>query len=353
MHCESSCKGSFSMWNCCSSKRSRTLANAKTWLKLNFFMLYDRPYMRQSNEPESKPASAYMILLFVTVGVFVLQQLLNVFFPGSSPYYRSNTFMTDWFALSGEHFRAIKVWTIWTYSFLHSTSGFFHIVGNMLGLFFIGRMIEPILGRSRFLGLYFSGALLGGILYLVFHLSNGFPVIGASAAVLALLAFFCLLRPEQPITLLLFFVLPVTVKPKWVFWVTLGISALGVFTSELPNLAGHNGPISTQVAHSAHLGGMIAGILFYRYIYLGNALSFLNRSKGAAKTASATAEPPAWFKRRPKATRELDYSVNRSNREQLQEEVDRILDKINASGFGSLTDAEKDTLDRAKEILSK
>ena len=278
-------------------------------------MLYDRPYMRHGHEPESKPASAYMILLFVTVGVFVLQQLLNVFFPGNAPYARNNYFMTNWFALSGENFREIKVWTVWTYSFLHSTSGFIHILGNMLGLFFLGRMIEPILGRERFLGLYFGGALLGGLVYLIFHINDGFPVVGASAAVLALLAFFCLLRPEQPITLLLFFVLPVTVKPKWVFWVTLGVSALGVFTSELPNLASSS-PGHSQVAHSAHLGGMIAGILFYRYVYMGNALDFLNRRK-KTNSNTATAEPPAWFKRRPKATRELDYSVNRSNREQL------------------------------------
>ncbi|NQY31616.1 MAG: rhomboid family intramembrane serine protease [Coraliomargarita sp.] len=321
-------------------------------------MLYDRPYMRQSHKPEPKPASAHMILLFVTVGVFVLQQLLNVFFPGSSPYDRSNTFMRDWLALSPEHFREIKVWTIWTYSFLHSTSGFFHILGNMLGLFFIGRIIEPILGRDRFFALYFGGAVLGGVVYLACHF-NAAPaaiiggkeiysvVVGASAAVLALLAFFCLLRPEQPITLLLFFVLPVTVKPKWVFWIMLGGSALGLLAHELPGTAG-----GMQVAHSAHLGGMLAGIVFYRYAYLTDGLAFLTRRKRKDNTTAA-AEPPSWFKRRPKATRELNYSVNRDSREQLQAEVDRILDKINSSGFGALTDGEKATLDRAKEILSK
>ena len=116
--------------------------------------------------------------------------------------------------------------------------------------------------------MYFSGAVLGGFVYLDLHFNDAYPVVGASAAVLALLTFFCLLRPEQPITLLLFFVLPVTLKPKWIFWGTLGISALGVLTSELPNVAG-SGAAHTRVAHSAHLGGMIAGILFYRYLYQG------------------------------------------------------------------------------------
>ncbi|MGB0415304.1 MAG: rhomboid family intramembrane serine protease [Coraliomargarita sp.] len=320
-------------------------------------MLYDRPYMRQNNEPEATPASAYMILLFVTVGVFVLQQLLNVFFPDSATYDRSNPFMRDWFALNGENFRAIKVWTLWTYSFLHDTNGFLHILGNMLGLFFIGRIIEPILGNQRFLGLYFGSAFLGGLVYLIFHYNDPplavyageeiySVVIGASGAVLGLLAFFCLLRPEQPITLLLFFVLPLTLKPKWVFWGALGVSAIGLIAHELPRSGG------IQVAHSAHLGGMIGGILFYRCFYLGNGLPFLKRTKSASR-GNAKAEPPAWFTRRPKATRELNYSVNRNNREELQAEVDRILDKINTSGFGSLTNDEKATLDRAKEILSK
>ncbi|ADE55139.1 rhomboid family intramembrane serine protease [Coraliomargarita akajimensis] len=312
-------------------------------------MLYDRPYMRQ-NEPAGNSRfgqrPAYLILLFVTVGIFILQQLLNVLFPGASG--RGNGFLTQWFALSGYGFQQFKLWTIWTYGFLHSTQGFFHILGNMLGLFFIGRMIEPVLGKAKFVGLYFSGALLGGLAYLFFHFNDGFPVVGASAAVLALLSFFCLLQPERPITLLLFFVLPVTIKPKWLFWAVLVISALGAIAYELPSML-ESGHMTSPVAHSAHLGGMIAGILFYRYIYVGNGLPFLfkQRSSGSA------AEPPQWFKSRPKSTQNLNYRVNRDSRQDLQAEVDRILDKINSSGFGALTEAEKSTLERAKDILSK
>ncbi|MGB0343871.1 MAG: rhomboid family intramembrane serine protease [Coraliomargarita sp.] len=312
-------------------------------------MLYDRPYMREGDEPESSQATAYMTLLFVTVGVFVLQQLLNVLFPGELPY-RTNRFLTDWFALSGEHFRQLKAWTPVTYAFLHSTSGLLHILGNMLGLFFLGRVLEPLLGRNRFLLLYFGGTLLGALLYLVFHYNDAFPVVGASASIFALLAFFCRLRPEQPITLLLFFVLPVTLKPKWVLWITLGVTLSGILGGELPGLLG-NGPITTNIAHSAHLGGLIAGLLFHQFVHEGNGLEFLQRFQKSP--AKADAEPPAWFKRRPKAARKLNYSVNRKNRDDLQAEVDRILDKINLSGFGSLTEEEKNTLDRAKEILRK
>ncbi|MFQ3242892.1 MAG: hypothetical protein ACI9JZ_002598, partial [Lentimonas sp.] len=67
-------------------------------------------------------------------------------------------------------------------------------------------------------------------------------------------------------------------------------------------------------------------------------------------------EVPEWFKRRKKTEGKTSYRVNRpssSSSADLQKEVDRILDKINASGFGSLDATEKATLDRAKDILSK
>jgi len=304
-------------------------------------MLYDRPYMRQSpSEAAPQKASMVTILLVITVAAFVLQQVMNVFFPGFGG--RENRFMADWFALSGANFQELKVWTILSYGFLHSTAGFFHILGNMLGLFFIGRMLEPMMGRERFLGLYLGGTLLGGVVYLALHFNSAGLVVGASASVMAILAFFCLLNPERPITLLLFFIIPITVKPKWVFWGSLAISLGGLLFYELPG--------NSFVAHSAHLGGLLAGILYYRY--------FHNRSGVAFSSASAhtTIEQPAWFKRRKKTEPKISYQVNRSlrsSREELQTEVDRILDKINATGFGSLTDGEKQTLDRAKDILSR
>ena len=302
-------------------------------------MLYDRPYMRQAPEPATKQTSAVTILLVATIAIFVLQQVLNVSFPGYGG--RENFFMGDWFAFSAENFKALKVWTVVSYAFLHSTVTIWHILGNMLGLFFIGRMIEPLLGKQQFLLLYFSGAVVGALTYLAFHFNGGNTVVGASAAVFALISFFCLRFPERPITLLLFFVIPVTVKPKWLFWGLLAFSVFSLLTTELPGRA--------RVAHSAHLGGFLVGVLYFRYIYSGQHASFM----GASERPSI--EVPEWFKRRNKTKSHTSYRVNRptSSRDELQKEVDRILDKINISGFGSLSDTEKATLDRAKDILSK
>ncbi|WPJ98188.1 rhomboid family intramembrane serine protease [Coraliomargarita algicola] len=294
--------------------------------------------MRQSPSETMPPkTSMTTTLIVITVAVFVMQQVLNVFFPGM--FGRENQFMANWFSLSGQNFQELKVWTLLSYGFMHSTAGFFHIFGNMLGLFFIGRIVEPVIGRERFLGLYLAGTLLGGCVYLFLHFNEYGSVVGASAAVMAILTLFCLIYPERPITLLIFFIIPVTVKPKWVFWGSLAVSIGGILFYELPN--------HSHVAHSAHLGGMLAGILYFRYIH--------NRSNSffSPKNTRTTVEQPAWFKRRKKTEAHISYKVNRSNRDELQKEVDRILDKINASGFGSLTDSEKHTLDRAKDLLSR
>ena len=157
-------------------------------------------------------------LMVITISVFVLQQVLNVFFPGAGG--RENSFLTDWFALNSHNFSELKVWTVFSYGLLHSSTGFYHILGNMLGLFFVGRIVEPIIGRKRFLGLYVAGSLIGGVVYLFLHFNdpalgqiNGELIfqsmVGASASIMAILAFFCLVYPERPITLLLFFIIPV------------------------------------------------------------------------------------------------------------------------------------------------
>jgi len=293
------------------------------------------------NAPESGQTTMVTKLLVITIGVFVLQQVLNVFFPG--PDGRENSFLWEWLALSGENFHQLKVWTVLSYGFLHITQNLLHIVGNMLGLYFIGRMLEPMLGRQQFLLLYLSSTVIGGLTYLAFHFGDVQVVVGASAAVFGILTLFCLLYPERPVTLLLFFVLPLTVKPKWLLRVSLALTLACLLFYELPGAPG------SRVAHSAHLGGMIAGFLYYRFVYLGGGA--LRSSPGTGK---ASVELPEWFKNRKRqvAAKKISYAVNRSqSRHELQKEVDRILDKINASGFGSLKDHEKQTLDHAKDIL--
>jgi len=303
-------------------------------------MLYDRSYMRGPEGSQSKSLSMVTLLMIITIVVFILQQVITVFFPGA---HGQNYFMVNWFALNIDNFTELKVWTIFSYSFLHSTQGIFHILGNMLGLFFIGRIIEPIIGQRDLLALYLTGALVGGLVFLGVHVNDPTVVVGASASVLALVSFFCLIKPDERITLLLFFILPITIKPKWLFRGLLGYSIFGVLFYEMLG----QGSSMSPVAHSAHFGGMLAGIGYYRFIYLRSGSFFQSNN------SKPIVELPDWFKRKQKTQPDISYKVNRTQRDGLQQEVDRILDKINDSGFGSLDASEKATLDRARDILRK
>ena len=244
-------------------------------------------------------------------------------------------FITEWFAFSAKNFKELKVWTVLSYAFLHGS--FIHILFNMFVLFSIGQFLESLLGKQQFLLLYCGGAIIGGLVYLVFHLNEVTPVIGASASVSAVIAFFCIKFPDRPLFIML---IPVPIKAMWLFWGYLGYSVFSLLFDELPG--------KTHIAHSAHLGGFLAGVVFYRYIY--NEFSPSNN-----RFSRPNVELPEWFKRRKRTEPKISYQVNRpsTGKEDLQREVDRILDKINASGFNSLNKHEKALLDRAKEILKK
>jgi membrane associated rhomboid family serine protease len=307
-------------------------------------MLYDRPYMRhQPEEPVIRRASMVTRLLVVTIGVFVLQQVLDVFFPSFGG--RPNTFFGDWFALSMPNFESLKVWTLLSYGFLHSDGWayflfipipFAHLIFNMLGLYLLGRPVEEILGRRQFLILYLGAILMGGLGFLLANLNGPNVVVGASGGVLGIVTVFCLLHPERQLMLI---PIPIPVKARWVL--------LGVFGFSLFGLSGELAGRPGMVAHSAHLGGMLAGFLYVRL------LRRASRAPELASVPAQSAELPAWFKtkRRQAATRMMSYTVNRAPRTAVQAEVDRILDKINAPGFASLSDHEKRTLDEARDLF--
>lgn len=283
-------------------------------------------------------------IMVVTVAVFVLNQALQVFFPGLGGPGRD--FFSHWFALSGAAFRELKVWTILSYGLLHDPGvkyiffipvPFAHLVLNMAGLYFLGRPVEAMIGRNRFLALYVAAVFAGGLVFLAVNFNGPFPVVGASAGVLAIVTVFCMLEPNRQLIL---FPIPIPVKSRWVLW---GILAFSLF-----GLSGEFSGSVGGVAHSAHLGGMLAGFLFVQFVHRAQP-----RFGGNAEVRPSV-ELPDWFKRKKQkpAVGKVNYTVNRSSsRDELQKEVDRILDKINTTGFGSLNDSEKQTLDHAKDIL--
>ena len=284
-------------------------------------MLYDRHYMKSPRLRFNKSLCDVLIFsLLITFVVQCLATLLGYNIP------LENFFSLNMNSLSLNGF----IWILITYGFLHD--GPIHLLFNLLGIHFIGRNVENLLSPRDFKYLCVGSLILGGTFWLTFNQSNA-NLIGFSACVLALLTFFCLNYPDKPISLLLFFVLPVRLKPKFILLGTLGIELYGFLFSELRG--------STSIAHSAHLGGVLAGII--SFLIINNKVSLPLKFK--LKFQKRKLNPTV-------ANQSTNYSVNFTDQD-MQRKVDTILDKINAHGFGSLTKQEKRCLEQAKEILGR
>jgi membrane associated rhomboid family serine protease len=290
-------------------------------------MLYDRHYMREPDRRRDVSALAWIIGVIVVA--FVVQKIAEGTESGPA-------FVGDYLTLS----RLITkgyVWTLFTYGFLHAD--LLHVLLNSLGIYLLGRTLLPIMGVERMVGFLFGSMALGGLVWTAIGLAFGFgfPVIGISAACCGLLAVFCTLYPEQRIGFLL---IPWTVKAKHMAWAFTGISLAFMIGAEIP------GRFAGGYAHSAHLGGMLAGWLYGRFLH----------HRTGEFSLRPSIELPAWMRRRKKIKAHVvpDYTVNVTPPPQnLRAEVDRILDKINISGFGSLTDDERRVLEDAGDLLNK
>jgi membrane associated rhomboid family serine protease len=296
-------------------------------------MLSDRSYMHD-DYPRNR-TSALTWLISAIVGVFVLQFVfLRILDLGGT--------LEDFLALTVPNLKSGKVWTLVSYALLHSKTNFLHIISNLLGLYFLGRILEPMLGARRFVWLFVGAIATGGILWAAAHWQvTGGAAIGASAGVAGLFVVFACFYPNQPMTFLLFFVLPVTLKPKYVAFALLGMELIGFLFYEI---MGAVSPFGSAIAHSAHLGGMLAGWVYFRYIHDAN---------WSLKSSRSDIELPRWLKKAPKAAAITVEPLDTTRREDLRAEVDRILDKINSHGFGALTADEKRLLDEARDLLSR
>lgn len=146
---------------------------------------------------------------------------------------------------------SFELWQLLTYSWLHALSDPMHILANMLGLFFLGPALETRWGPRDFLIFYLATGLIAGVFTVIVGLALpgifGARVVGASGAVLALLAAFSFTMPDA--TLLLFFVIPI--QARWVIWIALGIDTVIFFSN--PNAA--------SIAWHTHVGGVLGAWL--------------------------------------------------------------------------------------------
>jgi membrane associated rhomboid family serine protease len=203
----------------------------------------------------------------------------------------------------------VHPWTLVTYMFIHG--GLMHILFNMLALYFFGPRVEQRIGSERFFALYFIGGIAGGLLSLFF--TPYAHILGASGAIYGLLLAYARFWPRDQIYI--WGIIPVEVR-----W-------LVIFYTILSLWGGFSG--GSGVAHFAHLGGFVGAYLY---------LLFIERHQGTKRfRRTATAPPPskdAMLGNWRNVDRQNVHAVNK-------DEVDRILDKISATGLNSLTPQER------------
>ncbi|MEP6992781.1 MAG: rhomboid family intramembrane serine protease [bacterium] len=202
-----------------------------------------------------------------------------------------------------------RPWTMVTYMFLHGSLT--HILFNMIALYFFGSRVEQRLGPQRFLVLYFISGIAGALMSVVFEPYA--PIIGASAGVFGVMLAFARFWPRDQIYI--WGIIPI--EARWLVVLSTLMALFGGYT-------GGGG-----VAHFAHLGGFAGAFLY---------LLFLERTAGAKRfkrvATSVPAAADAMLGNWKKVDRATVHSVNK-------DEVNRILDKISASGIGSLTPQER------------
>ena len=266
-------------------------------------------------------------------------------------------------SLFGLHFflaSDFSFYQLFTYMFMHAN--FTHILFNMFTLWMFGCVVESVWGPKKYLFYYIACGVGAGLIQMVaqfgeFYLlasdqipgfgmgdimevaRNSQPVlnmmttVGASGAIYGILLAFGMLFPEQRMFI---FPLPVPIKAKWfvcIFAVIELLSALGTSGS--------------NVAHFAHLGGMLFGYVMIRYwrnnpggggYGRSRGQQFFDRMKDNWERRSHRRADDARGGADPRRESDWDYNARRKAE---QDEIDRILDKVRRSGYDSLTEEEK------------
>lgn len=226
-------------------------------------------------------------------------------------------------------------WTLLTYAFTHENP--FHILFNLLNLYWFGQLIREYIGDRSLLSLYILGALTGAVLFLlafnllpVFAPSVGTPMLGASASVVAIIVAAATLLPDY--TFIMFLI--GAVKIKWIALVVVLVLSVADIYQGNPG-----GGI-------AHLGGAFLGYVFIKQKQAGHDLGQPVHAVGG------------WigriFERRPARSMQVTHRAAGTSRPAPAkpaeaEDVDAILDKISRSGYESLSKDEKQKLFRASQ----
>ncbi len=239
----------------------------------------------------------------------------------------------DWISLSSEPMNVLYFpWTLITYAFLHS--GFWHLFFNMMVLNFSSRLFLTFFTQKQFFGLYLLSALFSGLAFVVVYYIMGFSsnIVGASAAVMAILVATTTYQPLMEIRLLL-------VGNVKLWHITAVILLLDIMQVLLENTGGH----------ISHIAGALFGVIYIKLLQSGTDLSSIVTGIINFFTNLVRPSKSNTFKKvhvnPKKPTIKRDSKV--VMKDKTQQQIDEILDKISQSGYDSLTAEEKEFLFKA------
>lgn len=276
-------------------------------------------------------------LIYWNVGLFAIPMVvfsILALFGVQVPFLRWDMpFTVDWLSLSSDPVNLLwKPWSLITYAFLHA--GFMHILFNMLMLVFAGRLFLTFFTQKQLFGVYLLSAIFAGLVYILSY--NTLPMlagsgvskmVGASAAIMAILIATAVYSPQYEVRLLLIG----TVK---LWHIAVVFVLLDLIYASVENSGGH----------LAHLAGSLFGFLYIKMLQNGTDLTkgvsatldfFTNLFKPGKKTP---------FKEVHRNPAPMQRTTAKPQKDLTQKQIDDILDKISKSGYDSLTKEEKEFL---------
>ncbi len=243
--------------------------------------------------------------------------------------------LVEWFAFPKDLNEFLfKPWTLITYAFFHG--GLWHLLGNMLILYYASQYFLHYFSQKRLLNYYFLGAISGALVFMLSY--NVFPafqgtgrstLIGASAAVMSVLVGVAAHVPDLRIRMMF-------IGSIKFWWIAAFLVVLDVIQIPFGNPGGH----------LAHLGGALLGYVYTKQLAKGKDIGsgfekFADWVAGLFSSQPKSKKSPlkTVHKNKSKA-----YSTTPKEKDAKQKEIDIILDKISKSGYDSLSKAEKDHL---------
>lgn len=274
--------------------------------------------------------------LSIVLKIIVINTLIFlIFYLGSFFFKLSPSTLVSWFVLPTSFLEIVfQPWSFVTYAFLHA--GFWHLFWNMYLLYWFGFYVLNLFTSKRFLTIYLLGAINGGLFYVLAY--NLFPVfnnissnlMGASAAVLAIVIFIATYTPDAMVRIFTF---------RIKLW-QIGLVMVLLDLFQLPSSGNAGGLI-------AHMGGAIFGYVYAIHLKKGNDIGIWFENFMDLLVNLFKSNKYKHFKQVHKTKQSAPKNTKRNPTTNHQIKIDRILDKIGKSGYDSLTKAEKDFLFKA------